>query len=122
MRESNSEMAVVIDEYGGTAGVVTFKMLIEQLLGYFYPSAKNEVVELSADTYSIPGHLKIEDLSELLAQEIVSDSRTVAGLIIESLGDIPSAGTKLVIEEIELTVKRISKTRILEVEVKKLCH
>ena len=121
MRESNSEMAVVIDEYGGTAGVVTFKVLIEQLLGYFYPSVEKEIVELSTGTYSIPGHLKIEDLSELLEQEILSQSRTVAGLIIDSLGEIPAVGTKLVIEKIGFTVQRISKTRILEVEVKKLC-
>ncbi len=120
MRESNSEMAVVIDEYGGTAGIITFKVLIEQLLGYFFPSVKDEIVELAAGAYSIPGHLKIEDLSELLEQEIASESRTVAGLIIDSLGEIPAAGTKLVIGDIDFTVKRISKTRILELEVRRL--
>ncbi len=120
MRESNSEMAVVIDEYGGTAGVVAFRGLIEQLLGYFYPSAEKQIEELSADSFLIAGHLKIEDLSELLDQEILSHSRTVAGLIIDTLGEIPATGTKLMIQEVEFTVKRISKTRILELEVRRL--
>jgi len=117
MRESNSEMAVVIDEYGGTAGIVTFRDLIEQLLGYFYPSGENQILELPDGRYRIAGHLKIEELSALLEEDILSDSHTVAGLITDTLEEIPSVGTKLVIGRIEFTVKRISKTRILELEV-----
>jgi CBS domain containing-hemolysin-like protein len=120
MRESNSEMAVVIDEYGGTAGVITFKDLIEQLLGYFYPSGETQILELPEGRYRVAGHLKIEDLSALLEQEIPSDSHTVAGLITDTLEEIPSVGTTLVIGALEFTVKRISKTRILELEVRRL--
>jgi putative hemolysin len=120
MRESNSEMAVVIDEYGGTAGIVTFKDLIEQLLGYFYPAGENQILELPEGRFRIAGHLKIEELSELLDQEIFSDSHTVAGLITDTLEEIPAVGTKLVIGRIEFTVKRISKTRILELEVRRV--
>jgi CBS domain containing-hemolysin-like protein len=120
MRESNSEMAVIIDEYGGTAGIVTFRGLIEQLLGYFYPSMETEIAKLGPDRYRITGHLKIDELSELLDQDIESDSHTAAGLIIDALGDIPTVGTRLVIGRIEFTVKRISKTRILELEVRRL--
>jgi len=113
-------MAVVIDEYGGTAGVVTFKDLIEQLLGYFYPSGENQILELPEGRFRIAGHLKIEELSALLDQDIFSDSHTVAGLITDTLGEIPAVGTTLVIGLIEFTVKRISKTRILELEVRRL--
>ena len=120
MRESNSEMAVVIDEYGGTAGIVTFRALVEQLLGYFYPSAEKDFEELAPDRYKISGHFKIEELAELLEQEIASDSRTVAGLIIERLGEIPAVGTKLVVDLLEFTVVKISKNRILELEARKL--
>jgi len=120
MRESNSEMAVVIDEYGGTAGVVTFKDLVEQLLGYFYPSGENEILELPGGRFHITGHLKIEELSALLEQDIFSDSYTVAGLITDTLGEIPAVGTTLVIGRIEFTVIRISRTRILELEVRRL--
>jgi len=120
MRESNSEMAVVIDEYGGTAGVVTFKDLVEQLLGYFYPSGENEILELPGGRFHITGHLKIEELSALLEQDIFSDSYTVAGLITDTLGEIPVVGTTLVIGRIEFTVIRISRTRILELEVRRL--
>jgi putative hemolysin len=120
MRESNSEMSVVIDEYGGTAGVVTFKDLIEQLLGYFYPSGESQILELPEGRYRIAGQLKIEDLGALLEQDIPSESHTVAGLITDTLEEIPSVGTRLVIGQIEFTVKRISKTRILELEVRRL--
>ncbi len=120
MRESNTEMAVVIDEYGGTAGIVTFRALIEQLLGYFYPSADKEIVEVAPDTFRIPGSLRIEELSLLLGRDIASESYTAAGLIIESLGEIPAVGRKLVVERLEFTVLQTSKNRILELEVKKL--
>ncbi len=120
MRESNSEMAIVIDEYGGTAGIVTFRDLIQQLLGYFYPAGENQILELPAGGYRIAGHLKIEELSALLEEDVFSDSHTVAGLITDTLEEIPSVGTKLVIGKIEFTVKRISKTRILELEVRRV--
>jgi putative hemolysin len=120
MRESNSEMAVVIDEYGGTDGVITFRDLIEQLLGYFYPSGESEILELPDGRYRVAGHLKIEELSALLEQDIPSESHTVAGLITDTLEEIPSVGTRIVIGRIEFTVKRISKTRILELEVRRL--
>jgi putative hemolysin len=120
MREANSEMAAVIDEYGGTAGIVTFRDLIEQLLGYFYPSGEKQFVELSEDRFRVAGHLKIEELSELLGREIESDAHTVAGLITDTLGEIPPPGTKAVIDRTEFTVKSISETRILEIEVRRL--
>jgi putative hemolysin len=120
MRESNTEMAVVIDEYGGTAGIVTFRGLIEQLLGYFYPSADRQVVEVAPDTFRIPGNLRIEELSLLLGRDITSESYTAAGLIIERLGEIPSVGRKMVINGLEFAVLQTSKNRILELEVKKL--
>ena len=56
----------------------------------------------------------------MLEQEIPSDSHTVAGLITDTLEEIPSVGTTLVIGALEFTVKRISKTRILELEVRRL--
>jgi len=118
MRESNTEMAVVIDEYGGTAGIATFKDLIEQLLGYFYPSGDMKAVELAEGNFRVAGNMKIDELSELLGEEIISESRTVAGLITDTLGEIPAVGTRLVINGVEFTVNRIGKTRILEIEVR----
>ena len=119
MRESNCEMAVVIDEYGGTAGVVTFHDLIEQLLGYFYPSGDSLIDELPEGGFRIAGQLKVEELSEILGQDIISESHTVAGLITDTLGEIPNVGTRVLIGGIQFTVKRISRTRILEVEVRR---
>ncbi len=120
MRESNTEMAVVIDEYGGTAGVLTFKALVEQLLGYFYPTEENGIQETSPDTYKIPGSLKIEELSELLEEQLISDAHTAAGFIIEKLGEIPEQGRNLVIDNLQFTVTKIYKNRILELEVRRL--
>jgi CBS domain containing-hemolysin-like protein len=89
-------------------------------LGYFYPSGATHVVELPKGRFRIAGQLKIEELSSLLEQDIISDSYTVAGLIMDTLEEIPTVGTKLVIGGIEFTVKSISKTRILELEVRRL--
>jgi CBS domain containing-hemolysin-like protein len=119
MRSSNSELAVVVDEFGGTAGVVTIKGLVEELLGYFYSAPPEGVLESSGDAYRVAATLRIADLELLVGQNIESDSHTVAGLILEHLEDLPEPGARVVIPGLELTVLRATKNRVLEVEVRK---
>ena len=119
MRSSNTELAVVVDEFGGTAGVVTIKGLVEELLGYFYSAPLEEVLEVSAEAYRVAGSLRITDLELLVGQRIESDSHTVAGLILEHLEDLPEVGAKVRIPGLELAVLRATKNRVLEVEVRR---
>jgi putative hemolysin len=119
MRSSNTELAIVVDEFGGTGGIVTIKGLVEELLGYFYPADLDSRLEVSANGYRVPGTLRIEELELLVGRKIQSDSHTLAGLILEHLQDLPEPGTRVVIAELELIVLRVTKNRVLEVEIRK---
>jgi len=119
MRSSNTELAVVVDEFGGTAGVVTIKGLVEELLGYFYSAPLDGVLEVSANAYRVAGSLRIADLELLVGRHIKSDSHTVAGLILEHLEDLPEPGARVVVSGLELIVLRATENRVLEVEVRR---
>jgi len=120
MREAGTEMAVVIDEYGGTAGVITFKGLVEELLGFFYPADETTLQQTGPDTYRAAGNLEIEALEKLLGRELDCESRTVAGLMIERLGELPAPGAVLHLEGVEIVAAKIAKNRILEIELRRL--
>ncbi len=119
MRESSTEMAVVIDEYGGTAGIVTFKALVEELLGFFYPADAETLRQTGPDTYRAAGNLKVDVLEQLLGRELNCESRTLGGLIIERLGELPAAGARVSVEGLDIVVERIARHRILEVELRR---
>lgn len=119
MRETRREMALVIDEYGGTAGIITFQDLVEELLGYFYPEDEEEVTEIKPGYYRVSGGMELESLAELFTTAIPADSRTVAGLIMERIGEIPTVGRVLQVHDLELKVVKADRKRILAVEVRK---
>ncbi len=114
----NVEMALVLDEYGGTAGVLPFQLLVGDFLQFFYPT-EERVLQASEGVYRLPGELPLEALERLLGVSCESESRTVGGLVVERLGEIPAAGTTLELTGAQLVVRRVSQRRILEVEVRK---
>ena len=113
-------MALVVDEYGGTAGIITFQNLLDVLFGYFYPAQYEKLIKISQDCYNVPGNLKIDKLVNLFHQDIPTENQTVAGLITHRLEEIPAVGTKMVIDKLEFTVRKIARNRILTVDVRRL--
>ena len=126
MRASNTELAIVVDEFGGTAGMVTVKKLVEELLGYFYARDLDSLLEVSSGSYRVPGSLRIDELERLVGRQIEADSHTVAGLILERLEKLPQAGAVVTLGEpgqpgtLRLTVLRAGRNRVLEVEITKV--
>jgi CBS domain containing-hemolysin-like protein len=114
----NMELALVVDEYGGTAGVIPFQLLVGDFLQFFYPR-EERVLQASEGVFRLPGELPLAALETLLGASCDSESRTVGGLVIERLGEIPAAGTTLELSGAQLVVRRVSQRRILEVEVRK---
>ena len=119
MMAANKKMAVVVDEYGGTAGVVTHESILKDLLSFFYPADASEYVKIAEGAYRVSGQFEIEHLGKLLDAELDSEARTVGGLVIERLGDIPSVGAEVIVSGHVFAVRRISKNRISEVEVRR---
>jgi len=118
MRNMNAEIAQVVDEYGGTAGIITFQIMVENLLGHFYPAEEENIKEIESHCYIIPADMEIEALERLFDIELQADVRTVAGLIFLELGDIPEQGTRIEYGELEFTILSIARNKILKVEVK----
>ncbi|MCL4877426.1 MAG: hemolysin family protein [Anaerolineae bacterium] len=118
-------LAIVIDEYGGTAGLVTLEDLIEEIVGEIrdeYDLLEEEEYEKISETeYICDAGLDLDDLNELLDVELATDeSDTLGGFIFTALGKVPEVGDKVVAEGIEMEVLTLSGRRIQKVRVTKI--
>jgi putative hemolysin len=119
MQKSNIRMAIVVDEYGGVAGLVTIEDLVEEIVGEIRDEhEKTEVVRESDHSYIVPGNMDVDRLDELFGVRPEGrESATVAGLVSELAGRIPQKGE--VIEEnglrfevLDSTERRVERVRI----------
>jgi putative hemolysin len=127
MQKNNIRMAIVVDEYGGVAGLVTIEDLVEEIVGEIDDEhEKAEVVRESDQSYVVPGNMDVDRLNELLGTRPEGkESATVAGLVSEMAGRIPQKGD--VIEEdglrfevLESTKRRVQRVRISVVQPKQM--
>ena len=109
MQKNNKQMAIVLDEYGGTAGIVTMEDIIEELVGNIfdeYDDVENEYEKIDENTYRISGSISIYDLKKILHVEIPEgDYDTLSGYLVELLDRIPNDNEKPVIETEKVTYK-----------------
>ena len=122
LRESDYELAVVVDEYGGTAGVVTLEDLVEEIVGEVRdehdPASPAPIRPLGQDSWLVSGLLRPDELVE--ATGFVppeGDYETLAGLVLERLGRIPDVGDDLDVDGWRLTVMRRERNRIAELRL-----
>jgi magnesium and cobalt transporter len=126
LREFQTEhlqIAVVVDEYGGTAGIVTTEDIIEEIVGEIADEHEDEeasIVEVGDTEYMVSGLLRVEALEEKLDAELSGeDYETVAGLIFTSLGRVPAVGTVVNKNGFRFVVERADRRRIYRVRVTK---
>ncbi len=123
LQKNKTHMAVVIDEYGGTAGVVTVEDLLEEIVGNIFDEhdeVEQEVVKLDENTYLLDGTISLNKTSELLEIKMpIEEYETLSGLIIGQLGRIPKENEKPVIEydSLVLKVEAMEEKRISKVKV-----
>ena len=120
MKRENISIAVVVDEYGGTYGIVTLNDLIEQIVGDLNESEDEGNVRKSGNGYLISGLADRESLDELFDLETDSDSATLGGWVMEKLEKIPEPGDTLEEAGILLKVTKANDKRVLEVYAEKL--
>lgn len=97
LTELKSGMAVVVDEYGGTAGIVTLEDIIEEVMGNIqdeYDDEKNDITRIDDNTYDVSGEADPETVFELFGIELPEDHEyeTIAGFVTDKLGYIPEGG------------------------------
>ncbi len=125
MTKKRVQMAVVVDEYGGTEGLITLEDLIEDILGNIrdeYDNEEDQLKRLSENRFTVDGSASVEDIAkelELCFPETECD--TVAGFVLERLGRIPDDGEtpSVEFEGVTLTVEKIEDRRILSVIIEK---
>ncbi len=121
------QMAIVVDEYGGTSGLVTLEDILEEIVGEIEdehdPKLPPEWQEIGPDVYRLQGRALLEVLQELLDVGVDEDDvDTVGGLVFARHGTVPEAGTEVVDEANGLifTVEEMDKRRIVSVTVRRI--
>ena len=123
MRKNKKQIAVVIDEYGGPAGLVTMEDILEEIVGDIFDEfdeIEKEYEKIDENTYILAGSLPIYECKKILDVDIPEgDYDTLSGYIIEALGRIPGEKEKpiLEIDDIVYKVEKIKNKRILKVKV-----
>ncbi|TET27032.1 MAG: HlyC/CorC family transporter [Dehalococcoidia bacterium] len=126
MRDKNYRMAVVVDEFGGTAGIVSLSRLVEEIVG----EVGDELAEVEKDfeiindyTFQIDGNMRIEEVNEEMGLELPSgDYETVAGFILHLLGHIPRQGEQLRYRDLKLVITKMRGVKIEEILLTKERH
>jgi CBS domain containing-hemolysin-like protein len=117
MQSARVHLAVVIDEYGGTAGLVTIEDILEEIVGEIadeYDTHAPEVNELGPDVYRVSSRIHLDDLAELINLNLSSDDEgvdTLSGYLAKQLERIPIPGTSIVIEGWEFVAERAAGRR-----------
>lgn len=115
LQKESTHVAIVIDEYGGTAGLVTLEDLIEEIVGEIvdeYDTESAEAVELGDGSYRVSARMSVEDLGELFDLELDDDEvDTVGGLLAKALGRVPIVGSTVEVHGLSLRADRLEGRR-----------
>jgi len=122
MQKKNFHMAIVVDEHGDTAGLVTMEDVLEEIVGEITDEYDIEAPELEAlpgGGFRVPGRTPIDDVSEAAGVKFPDDEwDTIGGLVYNLLGRIPDEGERIRCEGFDLTVERMEGQRIMSVLVR----
>jgi CBS domain containing-hemolysin-like protein len=118
-------MAIVVDEYGGVAGLVTLEDIVEEIVGEIrdeYDQAEELLFQvLNAGEYVFQGRVDLDDFNEIMGSDLPkSEADTLGGFIYSRIGRVPTAGDKIQVDNLQLTVEQVSGQRIRKVHARRL--
>lgn len=122
MLMQKKHMAVVLDEYGGTLGIVTQEDIIEEMIGQDIEDEtdmEDEILIYDQGEHSVicHGRLEVEDVAGLLGVELSTEHETIGGFVLEQLGHIPEPGERFFYEQLQFTIQEMDRTRILRMKI-----
>ncbi|NLK22564.1 MAG: HlyC/CorC family transporter [Clostridiales bacterium] len=122
MKKTRNHFAVVLDEYGGTVGIVTIEDLIEEIVGEIedeYDEEREDNIKVVKENeYIVEGSTKLHDISDLIGVNMESeDFDSVGGLVLEKLGRLPKKNEKVQIGNIKFVVEDLEKNRIKKIRI-----
>jgi magnesium and cobalt exporter, CNNM family len=121
MQTQKFHMAIVVDEHGGTAGLVTMEDLLEEIVGEItdeYDTDEPQVERLTDGSLRVPGRTSIDEINELLDTDLPQEEwDTVGGLVFDALGHLPVEGECARVDGLELCAERMQGRRIISVRI-----
>ncbi len=123
MSSKRIQLAVVVDEYGGTAGIVTLEDIVEAIMGNIqdeYDEEDEEILKIDDNTFTVDGTIDVEEIDELIGKQLPEgDYETLAGFIMDELQCIPKDGemNEVVFENVKFTVLSVEDRRIEKIKV-----
>lgn len=120
--EKKIQIAVVVDEYGGTAGIVTLSSILSSLLGKEFGkwehSQKNYIRNIDEGRYLVSGELQLDEFNVYFKQKFSSsNSDTISGFVIEQMNILPIKGRKIILNNLVMTIKSVAKRKIITLDV-----
>lgn len=123
LQQRRVHMAIVVDEYGGTAGVVTIEDLLEEIVGDIQDEYDSETPmshKVDEREFVFDGQIRIDEVNEILDVDLPSEENdTLGGFIYSELGAMPAVGSRVVYENLTLEVQKVAGRRIVQVRVVK---
>ena len=116
-----SHIAIVVDDFGGTLGIVTMEDILEELVGEIWDEhdeVEEDFEKLGEDLYRVDCSVSLEDFCEFFDVKLESDSVSVGGWIMEYLNHIPVKDEKITVENLEITVSEVNAHRVSFITVR----
>lgn len=121
MKKEKIQMAIVVDEYGGTAGIITVEDLVEVIVGDIddeYDEEDEDIIVVKEDEYIVDGGLKISDVNELIGVRLESEEfDSIGGYIIGYLRRLPEENEVIEVDNIKFCIESLDKNRIKKIRI-----
>jgi putative hemolysin len=123
MQKSKTHIAIVIDEYGGTAGLITIEDLLEEIVGNIFDEYDDVVLEyeqIDEDTYLVDGLLGISEINDIMRLDLPEEEfDTISGMILSLSGKMPEVGEEVEYEDVSFRIEEVDDKRISKIKIQK---
>jgi putative hemolysin len=121
MQKSKTHIAIVIDEYGGTAGLITIEDLLEEIVGNIFDEYDDVVLEyeqIDDDTYIVDGLLGISEINDIMHLDLPEEEfDTISGMILSLSGKMPEVGEEVEFDDIAFRIEEVDDKRISKIKI-----
>ena len=124
MLTHKKHMAIVLDEYGGTLGIVTHEDLIEEMIGQEIEDETDDdeeilIHEMTENRLICAGRMEIEEVNQLFNLSIVNENETIGGFVLDQLGHVPEEGEQFTYENLFIEINEMDRSRIVTLTITK---